>query len=446
MERSGRPTVSLTTVGCKLNQYETEGLAERFERAGYDIVPDGRPADVCVVNTCTVTTRSDYRSRQMLRRGARRSGLVVATGCYAEREPDALAGMPEVSLVVGNGSRGELVDLVGDALAGRSVERLHHGRIDPTLCDGYDVSDFRGHTRAFLKIQDGCDHRCTYCAVPGARGPSRSRPGRDVIGQLGRLAEAGYREVVLTGVHIGCYEDPEAETRGLAGLLREAVEVPGIERVRLGSLEPTELTPELAELIVTEPRVCPHLHIPLQSGSDRVLARMGRRYDGESYVRTVRRVTDRLPSCGLGADVIVGFPGETDEDFQRTLDIVGRLPFTYLHVFSYSPRPGTPAADYAGRVDGVEKRRRSRALRAVSRGRSLEFRRSLVGQKLEVLFEDREDLEPGTATGLSGSYVRVDVRTNQELANGVAEVEITGATPERTEGVVIEGTLRQGSL
>lgn len=443
MTNASERAVSLTTVGCKLNQYETEGIAERFERAGFRIVSDDADADVCVVNTCTVTMRSDYRSRQMLRRGARRgrNPLVVATGCYAQREPDALADMPEVDLVVGNADKARLVELVSDALRGR-VERVHCRPIDPTVCESYDVTAFRGHTRAFVKIQDGCDHRCTYCAVPDARGASRSRQPGSVVGQVTRLADAGYREVVLTGVHIGRFEDGEPGGSALARLVRRVVEVPGIERVRLGSIEPTELQNDLADVIVEDPRVCSHLHVPLQSGSDRILNLMGRRYGRVGYAESVRRVTDRLPRCGLGADVMIGFPGETDEDFADTADLIDALPFTYLHVFSYSPRPGTPAAELDGRVPGTEKRRRSRHLRAVSEHRSLDFRRRLVGERLEVLFEDREPLSSGAATGLSGNYVRVRAPGGPELANRLAEVRVTHADSESTIGEIVATTIR----
>ncbi|MBD3367868.1 MAG: tRNA (N(6)-L-threonylcarbamoyladenosine(37)-C(2))-methylthiotransferase MtaB [Candidatus Eisenbacteria bacterium] len=441
MDRRRRPTVSLTTVGCKLNQYESEGLADGFERAGFRVVPSGDRADVCVVNTCTVTTRSDYRSRQMLRRGARVSDVVVATGCYAEREPGSLARMPEVRLIVGNGSKNRLVELVSELLDGGPVDRIHHEPVS-TSCDGYDVSTFRGHTRAFIKIQDGCDHRCSYCAVPDARGPSRSRPTAEILDQVARLAGAGYREVVLTGVHIGCFEDGIEAGSALARLVEQVVDVEGIERVRLGSVEPTELLPDLAELIVREERVCPHLHIPLQSGSDRVLKAMGRRYDSASYIDNVRLVTDELPFCGFGADVMVGFPGETDEDFAETVEVIESLPFTYLHVFSYSPRAGTEAARRSDQVPGVEKRRRSRQLRELSRRRSLSFRRSLIGRKLSVLFEDREGPAPGLATGLSENYVRIDAPGGPELANRLGEVEIIEADGEATRGAVLESTLR----
>jgi threonylcarbamoyladenosine tRNA methylthiotransferase MtaB len=442
MDTNSAPTVSLTTVGCKLNQYESEGLAERFEDAGFRVVEPGGASDVCVVNSCTVTTRSDYRSRQMLRRGARLSRIVVATGCYAERDPGTLAGMPEVDLVVGNGAKGRLVELVVEALEGRPVARVHDDAIDPDVCDGFDVGAFRGHTRAFVKIQDGCDHACAYCAVPGARGPSRSRSREEVLRQISRLADAGFREVVLTGVHIGCYEDAEPSGSALARLLRDAVGVRGIERVRLGSLEPTELTPELASLITGEPRVCPHLHVPLQSGSDRVLARMGRLYDRDEYAAAVGSVTESLPDCGLGADVIVGFPGESDEDFADTVELVERLPFTYLHVFSYSPRPGTPAADLPGQVPGLEKRRRSRRLRELSRKRSLDFRRRHVGAAVTVLFEDREGSSAEQATGLSGNYIRVDVAGGRDLGNRLGEVEITSVDARGARGRLLDGTLR----
>jgi len=277
---TGKPrTVGLMTVGCKLNQYETEGVAERLEEQGFLVVPFDGPADVYVVNTCTVTGRSDYRSRQMLRRAARKGGgaLVVATGCYAQREPDALAAMPEVDLVVGNGSKRDLAGLVVKHLCSdarnRDETRIQVRPLRDETFEAFDIKQFRGYTRAFIKIQDGCDNRCTYCAVPDARGPARSRRFDDVLEQASRLATNGYREMVLTGVHIGAFEDPNGHM--LPELLKELAEINGLIRLRLGSVEPTELTPELAATILQTAKVCNHLHIPLESGSDAVLKRGG---------------------------------------------------------------------------------------------------------------------------------------------------------------------------
>jgi threonylcarbamoyladenosine tRNA methylthiotransferase MtaB len=458
-------TVALMTVGCKLNQYESEGIAERLEEAGFRVVPFTSSAHVYVVNTCTVTSRSDYKSRQMLRRAARGNpdALIVACGCYAQRDPAALDTMPEVDLVVGNEEKTRLPGLVTSRLAEKIVDdaALGVGRgslaVGPSLSSKespatqlpswndeerfrfFDITGFRGYTRAFVKIQDGCDRRCSYCAVPDARGPARSRPPAEVVRQAEVLAEHGYREIVLTGVHIGAYA---AGGSGLSDLLEALTGVDGLDRLRLGSLEPTELTPRVAATVVNSPKIMNHLHVPLQSGSDRVLRGMGRPYTAAQYRDAVKRVTSADARCGLGADVMVGFPGETDEDFADTFSLIESLPFTYLHVFTFSPRRGTSAASLPGRVPGEEARRRSRALRELGKRKSLTFRRSLEGVVLDVLIEGRAKLPRGRVGGLASNYVRVEMPGDEDLSNRIAGVRIREADGQITRGEIVPGTIR----
>jgi threonylcarbamoyladenosine tRNA methylthiotransferase MtaB len=427
-EGEGR-TVALMTVGCKLNQYETEGVAELFEQDGFTVVPFGERADVYVVNTCTVTSRSDYRSRQMLRRASRMNpqAVIVATGCYAQRDPDPLVAMPEVDLVVGNASKPDLPHLVLTANArGETI-------VKPLSSDvffPFDIDGFRGYTRAFLKIQDGCDHRCSYCAVPDARGPARNRPYSDVLAQAEKLAANGYREIVLTGVHIGTFS--ASDGRGLSELLASLAAIDGLERIRLGSVEPRELSPKLASSILSIDKVCHHLHIPLESGSDRILEKMRRGYSRDEYASAVRRITDAEPLVGLGTDVMVGFPGETEGDFADTVSLIEELPFTYLHVFAFSPRKGTPAADMENRVPAGEKKRRSRHLRELGRAKSLAFRRGLVGRPLEVLVLEGSGKNESPPTGLAGNYVTVELDDAVTFRNKFVEVVVAGADDERT--------------
>ncbi len=444
MDTLPAPTVGLMTVGCKLNQYETEGLAELLESHGCRIVPFDSPADAYVVNTCTVTGRSDYRCRQMLRRAARRSpgALVAAVGCYAQRDADALAAMPEVALVVGNNDKPRIVELLLEALErGWDPNRpaVSVGPIGASTFHALDIERFRGYTRAFLKIQDGCDSHCAYCAVPDARGPSRSRPYEDVLTQARRLADAGYRELVLTGVHIGAYA-PDDGMR-LANLLDGLTNVTGVERVRLGSIEPVQLTAELANVIVDNPAVCRHLHVPLQSGSDNVLARMGRGYSAAEYAASVERVAGRIERLGLGADVMVGFPGETETDFAATVELIEQLPFSYLHVFSFSPRAGTAAADMPDEVDGLEKKRRSELLRALGQRKSLAFRNSLAGEELEVLVLDRA-VDDGRLNGLASEYVSTTFEGPVSLGNRFVSVRVTAVEGQTTHAIMIPGSER----
>jgi threonylcarbamoyladenosine tRNA methylthiotransferase MtaB len=446
MGRSEPTRVGLFTVGCKLNQYETEGLAELFERIGMTVVPFEEPADVYVLNTCTVTARSDYRSRQMVRRAARRNpgALVAVTGCYVQRDAEALLRMPEVRLVVGNTAKPRIADLVRTMLdegaaAGpaRAILGTEWGReLDP-----FDIERFRGHTRAFVKIQDGCDRRCSYCAVPDARGPARSRRFEDVIAQARTLVTAGYREIVLTGVHIGAYESDGCSQR-LPELLAALASIQGLVRLRLSSIEPTELTPELASAILSSDKVCHHLHVPLESGSDRILSRMRRDYTRAGYAEAVRRVTDRDAFCGLGADVMVGFPGESDEDFAETVALIEALPFTYLHVFAFSPRKNTAASQMGDRVPGPEVKTRSRALRRIGRARSLAFRRRLVGTRIEILVEEGSDRGGGPLSGLAPNYVRIAIPSDESLEGKFVTVIVEGADESRTWGTAVPGSAR----
>ncbi len=448
----GRRTVAVMTVGCKLNQYEGEGIAELLENDGFHIVPFSERADVYVVNTCTVTMRSDYRSRQMLRRASRTnpSAVLIATGCYAQREPERLAEMPEVDVVVGNSDKAAIPQLAAEHLALRAqrgglkpnAASPNRTLVRPLTVDSFeplDIVRFRGHTRAFLKIQEGCDRRCSYCAVPDARGPSRSRPLEEVLRQAASLARNGYREIVLTGVHIGAYD---SDGLRLSHLLRELVTVDELERIRLGSIEPLELTRELADAIVELDTVCNHVHVPLQSGSDSILAAMRRGHSASEYERIVRRVTDRLPHAGLGADVMVGFPGETEDDFSATIDLIERLPFTYLHVFAYSPRSGTPAADLTESLSGVRKKERSRTLKELSAQRSLAFRTTLAGSELEILVEKSDGSEGASLSGLSDNYVRVEFEGPESLKNHFVRVLVESVDGERTRGTMIPGGTR----
>jgi threonylcarbamoyladenosine tRNA methylthiotransferase MtaB len=336
------PRVALKTLGCKVNQYDSQEIREAFEQAGYVLVPFEEAADVYVINSCTVTGEADKDARKLARNAKRRSpgALVVMTGCYAATRADEVGAIPEVDLVVPRTGTGPLCvpDHDPQAVLVACVQGRKEG-----------LSRFPGHTRAFVKVQDGCDSRCAYCVVPLARGPSRSRPLPEALAQVTQFARAGHREVVLVGVHLGMYGQDFAPPVTLAELVRQCLRVEGLGRLRLSSLEPREVTDELVELIAEHapqpgqpgPFLCRHLHLPLQSGDDEVLRRMGRPYDAAVFAELVCRVAGRIPGVALGADVMVGFPGETDEAFANTVQLIEALPLTYLHVFSYSRRPGT---------------------------------------------------------------------------------------------------------
>ena len=425
--------ISFATLGCRLNQVDTQQLQTMMEARGFTTVDFDEPADVVVVNTCTVTARAEFSDRQMIRRAARVSpgARLVVTGCWAQTSPAEVAAMSEVDLVVGNGDKDRLPDLLDRVGArGTYVSDIARAR----TVEVAPVARWHGRSRAFLKVQDGCQHRCAFCVVPFARGASRSLDPKVILDQARLLVEGGHREVVLTGIDLGHYGADLVPRTTLAALLRSLVEVPGLRWVRLSSLLPAYFTPELVEIVTTSPVVAPHFHIPLQSGSARVLRLMRRPYDPRMYRALIERLTAARPGLGLGADVIAGFPGETDEDFADTMACVDEIPFSYLHVFPYSARKGTEATRLPGRLDPRTIARRSRILRDAGRAKSDEFRRRLVGRLEDVLVLETRDRTTGSLVGLTGNYVEVVFPGPERLMRTVARVRVTGVQAGRAAG------------
>jgi threonylcarbamoyladenosine tRNA methylthiotransferase MtaB len=437
-------TVALTTLGCRLNQVESQEMGALLEGRGFRVVPAGSHAQVHVVNTCTVTGRADFSDRQAIRRITREDpgAFLVVTGCFAQTDPDAVAALPGVDLVVGNQEKYRLPDLL-DSLVKRprpavAVADIRQARALPIA----PVDPTRGRTgarsRAFVKIQDGCQHRCAFCIVPAARGGSRSQEPKVVLDQVRALAEAGYPDVTLTGVDIGHYGWDLYPRTSLAALVRSLAGVDGLRWLRLSSVLPSYFTADLIDAVTTLPVVAPHLHLPLQSGSDRVLRLMRRPYHTGMYRDLVHRLAAAIPGLGLGADVIVGHPGETVEDFEATLALVASLPFSYLHVFAYSDRKGTEAARRPGHVPAAVIRERSQRLRRLGRDKSHAFRRALVGRASQVLVLDAPDRPTGLLAGLTSNYVEVLFPGPQGLGRRMATVEITEVRGDRTYGRLVE--------
>jgi threonylcarbamoyladenosine tRNA methylthiotransferase MtaB len=426
-------TVSFATLGCRLNQVDTRVLQTMLEARGYKTVDFDEPADVVVVNTCTVTARAEFSDRQMIRRAARVSpdATLVVTGCWAQTSPDEVAALSGVDLVVGNADKDRLADLLEGAGAARThVSDIKRARISETA----PVARWHGRSRAFLKVQDGCQHRCAFCVVPLARGASRSLDPKVVLDQARLLVEAGHLEIVLTGVDLGHYGADLVPRTTLAALLRLLVDIPGLRWVRLSSLLPAYFTPELIEIVTGSPLVAPHLHIPLQSGAVRVLRLMRRPYDARMYRALIERLVAARPGLGLGADVIAGFPGESESDFAETMACVEALPFSYLHVFPYSPRKGTEAVGLGGELDQRTIARRSGALRELGRAKSDAFRRRLVGSSQDVLVLETRERTTGALVGLTGNYVEVAFDGPDGLMRTFARVRVTGADAARTVG------------
>lgn len=438
---AARPVrVAFRTFGCKLNLYESTGMAQAARRRSFLVVDGDEDADVVVVNTCSVTGRADQEARQYLRSVARRSPTVrlVVTGCYAQRAPEELASLPNVALVAGHGEKDELDRLLTELPAPGEPPRVAVAPLAGKPMTRLRAVGVEGRTRALLRVQDGCNSACTYCVIPTTRGPSRSLELDEVLSEGERLLAAGHREIVVTGTHLGHYGLDLVPRRNLSGLVRGLIRLaaPHVFRVRLSSVEPQEIDGDLVEMLAEGGVLAPHLHLPLQSGSDRMLRAMRRSYRTPAYRRQVERVAARVPRLALGADLIVGFPGESEADFRETLALLAELPFTYLHPFTYSPRPGTPAASWKGRPPGDVSRRRLGAAKALMIRKNEDFRRALAGTEARVLVEETE--AGGVSRGLTEHYVRVRFRGNKNLAGRFARVVLTGVSGDGCEGRMME--------
>lgn len=424
--------VALHTLGCKLNFAETSTLGGQFLDRGYDVVPFSEPADVYVLNTCSVTERADRECRQLIRRALRRSpgAVVVVTGCYAQLAPEEIASIDGVDFVLGTKEKAALFTHL-PALEKQPTPRLFVTDVGTHDDFGAAMSGpATDRTRAFLKVQDGCDYTCSFCTIPLARGASRSQPIADSVAQARALVAHGYKEIVLTGVNVGDYGRKIGTT--LLALLRELVTVPDLHRIRISSIEPNLLTDGILSFMADHPQVCRHFHIPLQSGSDSVLRRMRRRYTAAQYADRVLSVHERFPDAGIGVDVITGFPGETDEEFAATHRLLADLPVSYLHVFTYSERPNTPAATGGGQVHPNVRTARNEQLRILGQRKRSLFAARHAGRTVRVLAEST--VEDGIRFGFTDAFLRVGVDAQLVEENALVDVRITGVTDDHCTG------------
>lgn len=405
--------VALISLGCKVNQAEMAEMQGLLAANRFRIVRLDEDPDLCIINTCTVTAKSDYQSRQLIRRAARAGARVIVTGCYSELNRESVAGMEGVETVIKNEDK----LLIIKGLARETATTF--------------LDNGAGRTRLFLKVQDGCSRSCSYCVIPRARGKPRSLEVRDVLERISRAAERGTREVVLSGIHLGLYGEDLNPKVPMYALVGEIIEKTAIERVRLSSLEITELDGRLLELFESS-RLCRHLHIPLQSGDDRILSLMKRPYDSAFFKETVLNLSRRLGDIGLGTDVIAGFPGETDREFNNTLSLLEALPFTYLHVFPYSRRPGTPAADMPGHVSGSVIKQRTAALRALSQGKKGAYMAAQTGRTLDVVIEEQGPA--GQYRGTSSNYLKVLLRSDGLCRGSVVPVRVMAVRGDALKG------------
>jgi len=416
--------IAVATLGCKVNQYESAGIVQTLKENDFTPVPFNGAADVYIINTCTVTGKSDYQSRQLIRRAARANpgATILVTGCYAQIAPEEIFRLPGVTMVAGNVEKSDILQLVRETVGGeRKTLFSDIRRVKEFSTLAADV--FPGRTRAFLKIQDGCDTFCNYCIVPYARGKSRSLPEAEALERVDSLSKAGYRELVLTGVNLGAYGGDLSPATDLLTLLRRIEQKGLIPRLRLSSLEPLEITGDMLSFIRDAERFCPHLHIPLQSGDDGILSLMGRKYDGAFFKSLVEKILYYLPDAAVGIDVIVGFPGEDEEAFSRSRQLIESLPVAYLHVFPYSPRPGTPASSLPGRVAESDKKKRASIIRHLGGTKRGTFAGRFLGKELSVLLEAKRDPDTGWMKGYSHNYIPVMVTNgNISLVNSLVKV------------------------
>ena len=412
--------VFFLTLGCKVNQYETEAMQKLFEAAGYEVASDISEAQVVVVNTCTVTAVSSQKSRQMIRRAANKNCVLAVVGCYAQSEPEEILKINGVDVIIGTKDRTRVVELVETALKNRGEKIFQVGSVEE-IKDFEELPHSPQRTRAFLKIEDGCNNFCSYCIIPYVRGRVRSRSIKSIRAESLALKAAGFKEIVLTGIHIGAYGRDFREKISLVDAIKTVLDAANPLRLRLGSIESAEMTDELIDLIKNDSRICNHVHLPLQAGSDEILTAMHRPYTTKNFSELTARLVEEIPEISIGTDLIVGFPGETEENFSETLKFIQAQPFSKIHVFPYSARAGTLAATLPNQIPSQIKKARASSALEISRAKVKIFSERLIGKTVEIIAETSTD---GIVDGLTKNYVRVYVPDKNIQLGEVVKVKI----------------------
>ena len=416
MEKENK-TVSFLTLGCKVNQYDSDAMRTIFLQQGYKAVKEEEEADVYVINTCSVTSIGDRKSRQMVRKIRRKhpQAVIAVAGCYAQIAPEIFEAMGDIDVIVGAQNRSKIVEYVEQAQKKEKTINAVKDIMSVTEFENlYVDAEGETKTRAFIKVQEGCDNYCTFCIIPFARGKLKSRKQKDAVEEIRRLVLKGYREIVLTGIHLGNYGRDLHDGTSLATLVEELLRIPNLLRIRMGSIESVELSDDLINLIKDEPRVCRHLHLPIQSGSDAVLRRMNRHYRLPEYKKLISELREKIPGLALTTDLIVGFPGETEENFMETLETLRELRFSAIHVFPYSQRTGTPAAVFPNQVPGDIKKDRVHRVQELEKEISKEYRKTFLQKTVHVLIKEEKN---GYFEGLSDEYIRVSI-TDKNVEKG----------------------------
>ena len=428
-------TFNIQTLGCKVNQYESEAIEEIFERRGFE--RKDKNADVYVINTCTVTNMSDRKSRQMISRARKDNpdAIIAVMGCYSQVKPEDVAKIEGVDIILGSRNKEEVVDLCEDMLQNKeAIDQVISVSEEKTFED-LQISNQTEMTRAYMKIQDGCNMYCSYCLIPYARGNVVSRPMESIVREAKRLAQNGFKEIVLTGIHVASYGKDFDEDISLIDVIENVANVDGIERIRLSSMEPRHITRDFLERMKATGKACDHFHLSLQSGSDEVLKAMNRKYDTKIFKEKTDLIREVFPNAGLTTDIIVGFPGETEENHKETMDFVNEIKFAKTHLFKYSKRDGTRAAKMKDQVNGNIKKDRLKDLEAIEKANREAFLEKQIGKTLEVLFEDKSDMY-GAKSGYSTNYLRVNVKNPDLPSNEIYDVKIIGIENDELIGEI----------
>ena len=429
--------VAFTTIGCRFNQFETAEMEDLFMEKDFEIVPFSDNANIYIINTCTVTNRSDYRCRQTIRRAIQtnKDAFIVVTGCYSQINPEEIGSIKGVDMILGNMEKLNIVNYLEEFNAFRNgkkeIKKLDNTKIvvgdmnSSREFKSRKISNFSGRTSAYLKIQTGCDQTCSFCIVTIARGPSISEKPEVILNQAQELSDSGFKEIVLTGVNLGSYGDNLKPKTGLSDLVEMLTDVKSIERIRLSSINPREVSDRLISLMKKSKKVCRHLHIPLQSGDNEILKSMRRDYSSGFYKDLIMKLKGNIPDIGIGADVIVGFPGENEEKFTNTYRLIEELPLSYLHVFTYSQREGTDAFGYEGQITESTKKERGSLVKKLGEHKSNIFREGFIGKICNVLIENTRDRETGLLKGYTDNYIPVILKGGNGLMNKIVSVRIT---------------------
>ncbi|MGB2928333.1 MAG: tRNA (N(6)-L-threonylcarbamoyladenosine(37)-C(2))-methylthiotransferase MtaB [Desulfobacterales bacterium] len=420
------PKFTITTLGCKVNQFESDAMAHQLKNSGCYPVHPKEKADLCIINTCAVTQKASMQSRQAVRKAIRSNpgARIIVTGCYAQTEPDEINKIDGIHHIIGHTDKFKIPDIVLSKEKGPYPRLIRQNILSEHNFEQTSAATSGNRTRPFLKIHDGCDSFCTYCIVPYARGRSRSMPIENVLENIKQLKKAGYHEVVLTGVHLGAYGIDLSPKTGLAELLHRICESNPIHRVRLSSIEPHELTDDIIQLVAKADIFCHHFHIPLQSGDDLILKKMHRPYTRSLFRNQIIKINELLPNAAIGVDTLIGFPGETEKAFENTYSLINELPITYLHVFPFSARKGTPASSYPQQVDSKTIKARCKKMRGLGHVKRKDFYKKFTGKTVEILIEDKRDRSTGLLKGISSNYIPVHVNGEDNLKNTRVQVRI----------------------